>query len=97
VKRGSVALALALAGCHRAPGVEGRWSRCTCEYVTDYDQPGHAVVEVCVAGGDANRVAAPCAEGLGVGAVTKCVCEPPAEASCGAAIGTCREEADRPR
>lgn len=80
---------VAFAGCHRAPGAEGRWSRCTCEFVTDYDQPGRAIVEVCAAG-DAARIAGPCAQGLGVGVVTTCACEAPA-AACGGEVGTCRE------
>jgi hypothetical protein len=68
-------------GCKSRPVTERRWVSCTCEYVTDFDQPGHIVVEVC-AEGQAEDPATSCARGSGVGAVTACTCSQASQTAC---------------
>jgi hypothetical protein len=64
---------LGLAGCH-SNVKERRWATCICDYVTDFDQPGHVTVEVCSDDPDPRATAEGCARGAGVGAITKCNC-----------------------
>ncbi|HKQ70738.1 MAG TPA: hypothetical protein VJT73_15435 [Polyangiaceae bacterium] len=80
-------LVLELTACRRA-AVERAWSACKCEYVTDFDQPGHVSVEVCSTGAERSPAAKSCAQSLGVGAVVDCACT--------ASRGPC-EERDRCR
>jgi hypothetical protein len=51
------------------------WNRCTCSYISDFDEPGAALVEVCSAGQQADEIAATCVRNDGVGIPTRCQCE----------------------
>jgi|SRR5215471_8190752 len=83
-----LAIASFAVGCpSSAP--ERRWVTCTCEYVTDFDQPGHVDVDVCSEESDPHSAAESCARGTGVGAVTACRCNAPAQGACGASA-SCR-------
>jgi hypothetical protein len=53
---------------------ERRWVACRCEYITDFDHPGHVAVEVCTDQRDPSARAVPCAQGQGVGVVSQCSC-----------------------
>jgi hypothetical protein len=80
------------AGCKSRAAGERRWVACTCEYVTDFDQPGHIDVEVCSEASDPREPAASCARNLGVGAVTGCECSARPAKGCEARDG-CRSAA----
>jgi hypothetical protein len=78
-----VAFVAMLDGCKsREPAPERRWSVCTCDYVTDMDQPGKIGFEVCGDPDQKKGVAQSCARGAGVGAVIECVCQAPSATPC---------------
>jgi hypothetical protein len=52
-----------------------QWTRCTCSYISDFDEPGRAPIEVCSDGRDVEEVAATCVRNDGVGIPTSCTCE----------------------
>jgi hypothetical protein len=63
---------------------------CTCEYMTDMDQPGKISFDVCGASDQRKGIAASCARGMGVGAVLGCACRAAGGASC-SDRDTCRD------
>jgi hypothetical protein len=70
-------------GCPSQPAAERRWTSCTCDYMTDRDQPGKVNVEVCGAAGPRlTDVAKSCALNSGVGVVIDCACEERATGAC---------------
>jgi len=73
----TVVLGAWLSGCKSAPGgaSERRWFRCACSYVSDFDEPGAAPVDVCAEGGNTSDIAAACTRNAGVGVPTACRCE----------------------
>ena len=66
-----------------------RWIACTCSYISDFDEPGRAPIDVCTEARDAEEVAASCVRNDGVGIPTSCTCE-------GVSKGPC-EKSDRCR
>jgi hypothetical protein len=78
-----VALALVgTTGCPSRAPAERFWTPCSCEYVTDFDQPGHLAVEICSETRMVEEAALSCARNLGVGAVTSCSCPTSSQAKC---------------
>jgi hypothetical protein len=72
-----------VSGCKAPhPAGERHWTSCSCEYVTDFDQPGHLAVEICIGSPPDDHAAESCARGLGVGAITRCACAPSGPARC---------------
>jgi len=58
------------------------WNRCTCSYISDFDEPGAAPVEVCSEGQRAEEVAKACVRNDGVGIPTSCRCEAMSRGPC---------------
>ncbi len=70
-------------GCKsREQASQRHWSACTCDYVTDMDQPGKISFEVCGEPDQQKGVAQSCARGAGFGAVLECVCQAPSATPC---------------
>jgi hypothetical protein len=74
-------LALLIAGgCRRAPAgpLPGDRVRCSCTYLTDYDDTATVGVEVCVPkGADLDREASQCALGSAHNHIDRCECGRP--------------------
>lgn len=87
-------LALAVAALGALPGCRGaepgRWYRCECELLTDYDAPHGRSVEICSPGaGRAAAAARGCVQSAAPAPVQSCLCRAaPAAAPCRA--GECR-------
>ena len=57
-----------VSGCKAPhPAGERHWTSCSCEYVTDFDLPGHLAVEICIGSPPDDHAAESCARGLGSG------------------------------
>jgi hypothetical protein len=70
-------------GCDSCgPKQERTWSVCTCDYVTDMDDPGKVSFEVCGEPSRKSDVAKSCALASGVGAVLECACQSASGAAC---------------
>ncbi|HMJ52487.1 MAG TPA: hypothetical protein VK540_10440 [Polyangiaceae bacterium] len=88
-------LSLALGGVFAACRTESaaraarHWVHCTCSYISDFDEPGAAPIDVCSDGHGIEEVAAACARNDGVGVPTGCQCD-------GTPRGAC-EKSDRCR
>lgn len=81
---------LVIAACERKAEPAGRLASCTCDYLTDRDEPGHIEVELCAPPRDIDEMARSCAQGLGVGSVSQCRCEGIGDRAC-SKVGECRE------
>jgi hypothetical protein len=66
-----------LDACRTDPssGEVRRWIRCTCSYVSDFDEPGAAPIDVCSDGRGVEEIASTCVRNDGVGIPTGCRCE----------------------
>ncbi len=71
------ALGVGVSGCkNESTEHAGRqWIRCACSYISDFDEPGAAPIEVCSDGHGIEDVAAACVRNDGVGVPTGCRCE----------------------
>ena len=58
------------------------WVRCTCSYISDFDEPGAAPIDVCSDGHGTEDVAATCARNDGVGVPTGCQCDATPREAC---------------
>jgi hypothetical protein len=74
-----------LAACKTEVGRENprQWNRCTCSYISDFDDQGAAPIEVCSDGHRVEDIAATCVRNDGVGIPTSCRCEAAARGACG--------------
>lgn len=90
MRLGLLAIAALALGCRRPPEPTGRWTRCTCDYLTDFDQPGKVLVDACILREVPEAVAESCAGLTGVGHVSECRCELPGDA-CRPSDGVCRD------
>jgi hypothetical protein len=57
-----------------APGAR-QWFRCRCSYISDFDEPGRAHIDVCTDDPRAEEIAATCVRNDGVGIPTSCGCD----------------------
>ena len=89
------ALGWGIAACKsEAIGENDRqWVHCTCSYISDFDEPGRAPIDVCTDGARAEEVAAVCARNDGVGIPTSCRCEATRRGPC-AKADRCRPGAE---
>jgi hypothetical protein len=70
-------------GCKAEPGASTRqWFRCACSYVSDFDEPGAAPIDVCAESRSAADIASACTRNAGVGVPTDCRCEPETRGRC---------------
>ena len=69
--------ALGSTACKTESAAQGAWHwvHCACSYISDFDEPGAAPIDVCTDGRGAEEVAATCARNDGVGIPTNCRCE----------------------
>ena len=83
--------AVSLGACKTDSGGAGgrQWVRCTCSYISDFDEPGAAPIEVCSDERQAEEVASTCVRNDGVGIPTSCGCDRTPRGAC--------EKADRCR
>jgi hypothetical protein len=72
----ALVLSALFSGCQAEPGASARrWFRCSCSYVSDFDEPGAAPIDVCSEGRSTEDIAAACTRNAGVGVPTSCRCE----------------------
>jgi hypothetical protein len=70
-------------GCKAEPGASTRqWFRCACSYISDFDEPGAAPIDVCAESKSAADIASACTRNAGVGVPTDCRCEPQTRGRC---------------
>jgi hypothetical protein len=83
VLRGVSALVLGawLSGC-KAQASTRQWFRCACSYISDFDDPGAAPIDVCAEKRDAEEIASICTRNAGVGVPTSCRCEAETRGPC---------------
>jgi len=83
-------MVVGIAACDRGGATTGRLASCTCEYLTDRDEPGRIDIELCAPPRDIDEAARSCAQGLGIGVVNQCRCAGGGDRSC-EKVGECRE------
>ncbi len=71
-------LLLLVASCSRSQASQGKWTSCSCPYLTDFDDRATHNVEVCSPSPEkAPALAVQCAERLAHGHVDACTCAAP--------------------
>ena len=65
-----------ISACKAEIGADARhWFRCSCSYISDFDEPGAAPIDVCADSRSISDIAAACTRNAGVGVPTHCRCE----------------------
>jgi hypothetical protein len=72
----AIALGAWFCACKAGPDAAARqWFRCSCSYISDFDEPGAAPIDVCAESRSTSDIAAACTRNAGVGVPTSCRCE----------------------